>query len=104
MLSWRCAPSCAAPTIGLRWLTGARIARRGCESGSVGRWNTARHRTTRLALFRVLDASVFEARFRDWINELAGLIEVVVALDGKTLRGSGKKGSNELLHIVTAHT
>ncbi|MBL8398425.1 MAG: hypothetical protein JNL84_09830 [Candidatus Accumulibacter sp.] len=52
----------------------------------------------------MLDASVFEARFRDWINELAGLIEVVVALDGKTLRGSGKKGSNELLHIVTAHT
>ena len=24
-------------------------------------------------------------------------------MDGKTLRGSGKKGSNELLHMVTAY-
>ena len=54
-------------------------------------------------LFRVLDARVFEARFRDWIRGLAGLIEGVVAIDGKTLRGSGKKGSNELLHMVTAY-
>lgn len=54
-------------------------------------------------LFRMLDAKVFEARFRDWISGLAGLIEGVVAMDGKTLRGSGKKGSNEWLHMVTAY-
>lgn len=54
-------------------------------------------------IFRVLDASVFEARFRGWINALAGVVEGVVAIDGKTLRGSGKKGGNELLHMVTAY-
>jgi len=54
-------------------------------------------------LFRVLDAHIFETRFRDWIRELAGVIDGVVAIDGKTLRGSGKKGSNELLHMVTAY-
>jgi len=31
------------------------------------------------------------------------VIDGVVAIDGKTLRGSGKKGSNELLHMVTAY-
>ncbi len=31
------------------------------------------------------------------------MIDGVVAIDGKTLRGSGKKGSNELLHMVTAY-
>ena len=46
---------------------------------------------------------MFETRFRGWINALAGIVEGVVAIDGKTLRGSGKKGSNELLHMVTAY-
>ena len=55
------------------------------------------------SLFSLLDASVFETRFREWINALAGIVEGVVAIDGKTLRGSGKKGSNELLHMVTAY-
>ncbi|MBK6972805.1 MAG: ISAs1 family transposase [Sterolibacteriaceae bacterium] len=54
-------------------------------------------------VFGVLDASVFEARFRQWINALAGVVEGVVAIDGKTLRGSGNKGSNALLHMVTAY-
>lgn len=54
-------------------------------------------------LFRVLDAKVFEERFRQWIAGLVGVVEGVVAFDGKTLRGSGKKGSNELLHLVTAY-
>lgn len=55
------------------------------------------------SVFSLLDATVFETRFREWINALAGIVEGVVALDGKTLRGSGKKGSNELLHMVTAY-
>jgi predicted transposase YbfD/YdcC len=54
-------------------------------------------------IFRLLDPKVFETRFREWINALAGIVEGVVAIDGKTLRGSGKKGSNELLHMVTAY-
>lgn len=33
---------------------------------------------------------------------MIGFVDGVVAFDGKTLRGSGKKGSNELLHLVTA--
>ena len=54
-------------------------------------------------LFRVLDAKGFEERFRQWIPGLVGVVDGVVAFDGKTLRGSGKKGSNELLHLVTAY-
>ena len=54
-------------------------------------------------VFRVLEANVFEARFREWINALAGVVEGVVAIDGKTVRGSGKKGSNALLHMVSAY-
>jgi predicted transposase YbfD/YdcC len=54
-------------------------------------------------VFGLLDAKQFEQRFRLWINTLAGVVEGVVALDGKTLRGSGAKGSNELLHMVTAY-
>ncbi len=54
-------------------------------------------------IFRVLDGSVFEERFRQWVAGLVGVVEGVVAFDGKTLRGSGKKGSNELLHMVTAY-
>ena len=54
-------------------------------------------------LFRVLDAKGFEERFRQWIAGLVGVVDGVAAFDGKTLRGSGKKGSNELLHLVTAY-
>lgn len=54
-------------------------------------------------VFRVLDATAFEMRFRSWINSLTDVIEGIVALDGKTLCGSGKKGSNDLLHMVTAY-
>jgi predicted transposase YbfD/YdcC len=34
---------------------------------------------------------------------LAGVVEGVVAVDGKTVRGSGAKGSHDLLHMVTAY-
>ena len=42
-------------------------------------------------VFRVLDGRIFETRFWGWINGLAGLIEGVVAIDGKTLRGRGRE-------------
>lgn len=54
-------------------------------------------------VFRLLDAGQFEARFRQWINALVGQVQGVVAIDGKSLRGSGAKGGNELLHLVSAY-
>ncbi|GHU10725.1 ISAs1 family transposase [Betaproteobacteria bacterium] len=52
-------------------------------------------------VFRVLDATVFEACFRDWINSLVGVVEGVVAIDGKTVRGS-RDGANKTLHMISA--
>src|SRR5437879_3052240 len=54
-------------------------------------------------IFGMLDAKTFEQRFRTWINSLSGIVEGVIALDGKSLRGSGAKGGNELIHMVTAY-
>ena len=54
------------------------------------------------AVFRVLDAQVFERCFRRWVADLVGVAEGVVALDGKTVRGS-KDGANTALHMVSAY-
>jgi hypothetical protein len=40
--------------------------------------------TTFGRVFRVLDGRVFEACFREWIAGRAGIVEGVVAIDGKT--------------------
>jgi predicted transposase YbfD/YdcC len=53
-------------------------------------------------VFRVLDAQVFEQCFRTWIAGLVGVVEGVVALDGKTLCGS-RDGQNTALHMVSAY-
>lgn len=53
-------------------------------------------------VFRVLDANVFEQCFRQWVAGIVGVAEGVVALDGKTVRGS-KDGPNTALHLVTAY-
>lgn len=53
-------------------------------------------------VFRVLDGSVFESCFRRWIADLVGVVEGVIALDGKTVRGS-KDGPNTALHMVSAY-
>ncbi|GHU34795.1 hypothetical protein AGMMS50256_28930 [Betaproteobacteria bacterium] len=53
-------------------------------------------------VFRVLDAHVFEACFRDWISGLMGIVEGVVAIDGKTVRRS-KDGPNTALHMISAY-
>lgn len=50
-------------------------------------------------LFRLLDAKVFEACFREWISDLAGVVAGVVAIDGKTACGS-RDGRNTALHTV----
>jgi predicted transposase YbfD/YdcC len=53
-------------------------------------------------VFRVLDATVFERCFRQWIASVVGVVEGVVAFDGKTLRGS-TDGPNTALHMVSAY-
>jgi predicted transposase YbfD/YdcC len=53
-------------------------------------------------VFRVLDGTVFERCFRQWIASIVGIVDGVVALDGKTLRGS-KDGPNTALHMVSAY-
>lgn len=52
-------------------------------------------------VFRILDAKVFEQCFRRWISHLAGAIDGVVALDGKTVCGS-RDGENTALHMISA--
>lgn len=52
-------------------------------------------------VFRVLEATVFERCFRTWIGGLAGVVEGVIALDGKTVCGS-REGENTALHMVSA--
>lgn len=52
-------------------------------------------------VFRILDATVFEQCFRQWISGLIGVVEGVIALDGKTLCGS-RDGGNTALHMVSA--
>jgi predicted transposase YbfD/YdcC len=53
-------------------------------------------------VFRILDARTFEQCFRHWITGLVGVIEGVVALDGKTVCGS-RDGENTALHMVSAY-
>lgn len=53
-------------------------------------------------VFRILDARVFEACFRQWITGMVGVVAGVVAIDGKTACGS-KDGQNTALHVLTAY-
>jgi predicted transposase YbfD/YdcC len=53
-------------------------------------------------VFRVLDSTVFESCFREWISGLVGTVRDIIALDGKTARGS-KDGTNSPLHLVSAY-
>jgi len=53
-------------------------------------------------VFRLLDAKVFEACFREWISSLVGVVSGVVAIDGKTVCGS-RDGCNNALHTISAY-
>jgi hypothetical protein len=53
-------------------------------------------------VFRLLDAQVFEACFREWIGSLVGVESGVVAIDGKTACGS-RDGCNTALHTISAY-
>jgi predicted transposase YbfD/YdcC len=52
-------------------------------------------------VFRILDAAVFERCFRSWIGDLVGVVDGVVAVDGKTMCGS-REGENTALHMISA--
>jgi predicted transposase YbfD/YdcC len=54
-------------------------------------------------IFAVLDAEVFQRCFVSWVAALTGVPAEVVAIDGKTSRGSAKKkGANDAIHMVSA--
>lgn len=55
-------------------------------------------------VFALLNPQSFESCFTAWINELTiDLKKEIIALDGKTLRGSGNKRQGETaLHLVSA--
>ncbi len=57
-------------------------------------------------VFAVLDAEQFEACFLRWVQAVATVLEgLVVALDGKTIRGSHNRASGvPPLHLVSAFT
>lgn len=52
-------------------------------------------------VFRRLEASAFECIFRDWALGVNEELRGVVAIDGKTSRGSKKKGQ-DALHLISA--
>jgi predicted transposase YbfD/YdcC len=52
-------------------------------------------------VFQRIDSTVLESVCIEWLQSIAGQIQGVVAIDGKTLRGS-KDGTQSPLHIVSA--
>lgn len=52
-------------------------------------------------VFQILDSQVLEQVCIEWLQSIAGQIEGVVAIDGKSLRGS-RCGKQSPLHIVSA--
>ena len=57
---------------------------------------------TFIRVFRLLDPRQFEQAFRDWAGDiLPALSHETLAIDGKTLRGSGS-GGERAIHMVSA--
>lgn len=53
--------------------------------------------------FRFLDPQITEKCFIQWTQSLVGKIEGIIAIDGKTLRGSGEASSDlDAIHMVSA--
>jgi len=54
-------------------------------------------------IFATLDDTEFQRRFVAWVAKLIGVSADVVAIEGKTLRGSAhKKGAKAAVHMVSA--
>jgi len=56
---------------------------------------------TFLRIFRVLDPQQFEVVFRRWVSSVVGALNGTIAIDGKTVRGSGN-GGETAIHMVSA--
>ena len=56
---------------------------------------------TFLCIFRALDPKQFEVAFRRWVSGVVGALRGCVAVDGKTVRGSGS-GGESAIHLVSA--
>ena len=56
---------------------------------------------TFLRIFQLIDPKQFESVFRRWVSSVVGVLEGVVAVDGKTVRGSGD-GEQSPIHMVSA--
>ena len=52
-------------------------------------------------VFQILDSKVLEQVCIEWLQSIAGLVQGVVAIDGKSLCGS-REGKQSPLHIVSA--
>ena len=57
---------------------------------------------TFLRVFRALDPKQFEAAFRRWVAGMVGTLRGSVAVDGKTVRGSGRGGETAIHRVVSA--
>jgi predicted transposase YbfD/YdcC len=53
-------------------------------------------------IFAALDAEQFQRCFVAWVASLTGVPAGVVAIDGKTVRRSGKKAGKDAIHMVSA--
>lgn len=56
---------------------------------------------TFLLTFRLLDPKQFESCFRRWVSGLIPNLSGTIAVDGKTVRGSGS-GGETAIHMVSA--
>jgi predicted transposase YbfD/YdcC len=56
---------------------------------------------TFLRIFRLLDPKGFEACFRRWVAQVVTQLNGTIAVDGKTVRGSGT-GGEQAIHMVSA--
>ena len=52
-------------------------------------------------VFRLIDPEALEAALQRWLGQLAGRVQGVVAIDGKSVRGA-RSGQQHPLHIVSA--
>ncbi len=56
---------------------------------------------TFLRVFRAIDPKQFESAFRRWVGGVVGALKGTIAVDGKTVRGSGSAGETAI-HMVSA--